>query len=206
MGRKEERIRTKKIKRRFPHLLLILLADSLYASKPVMDLCRKYKWEYLIRYKKGSIPSIAEEYEAILEKEKAGHAEYIIDIDHEGHKIHVLKFYEEKVVKGKRVKTEFQWLSSIRITPKNAEKLSGAGRKRWKIENEGFNRQKKWQGNITHACSWNARAQKNHNLMTQISDFMKQLYEYYYLRSYEIKKKQKNISSELLESFVRHLT
>ena len=24
---------------------------------------------------------------------------------------------------------------------------------RWKIENQGFNRQKHWQGNIEHACS-----------------------------------------------------
>ena len=36
----------------------------------------------------------------------------------------------------KKVRTEFQWLTSIRLTEKNAEK------KRWKIENEGSNRQK----------------------------------------------------------------
>lgn len=30
---------------------------------------------------------------------------------------------------------------------------------RWKIENQGFNRQKHWQGNIEHACSWNEQAQ-----------------------------------------------
>lgn len=37
--------------------------------------------------------------------------------------------------------------------PQVKKKLWGAGRKRWKIENEGFNRQKNWQGDITHACS-----------------------------------------------------
>ena len=37
--------------------------------------------------------------------------------------------------------------------------------------------------------------------MAQISDFMKQLYEYYYLEKNGIEKKQKNISSDLLESF-----
>ena len=42
-----------RIKKRFPRLPILLLADSLYASKPVMDLCREYKWEFLIRYKKG---------------------------------------------------------------------------------------------------------------------------------------------------------
>ena len=77
---------------------------------------------------------------------------------------------------------------------------------RWKIENQGFNRQKHWQGNIEHACSWNEQAQKNHYLMEQIADFIKQLYEYFYLKKNEIKKLQKNISSELLASFGRQLT
>ncbi len=47
---------------------------------------------------------------------------------------------------------------------------------------------------------------KNHYLMTQISDMVKQLYEWFCLKSKGIKKKQKNISSELLASFGRRLT
>lgn len=195
-----------KIKNRFPRLPIILLADSLYASKPVMDLCAAYDWDYIIRFKEGSIPSIAEDYEAIPEKETSGHAEYINDIDYKNHKVNVLRFWEEKLNKGEMVRTNFQWLTSIRITKKNALKIAETGRKRWKIENEGFNRQKNWQGDITHACSWNDQAQKNHYIMTQISDFMKQLYEHYYLKQNDIKKKQKNISSDLLESFGRQLT
>ena len=59
---------------------------------------------------------------------------------------------------------------------------------------------------MKHACSWNERAQKNHYLMEQIADFMKQLYEHFFLEKNEIKKLQKNISSELLQSFGRQLT
>ena len=191
-----------RIKKRVPRLPILLLADSLYASKQVMELCREYKWEFLIRYKKGSIPSIAEEYEKILEKGKTEKAEFVNEIDDEGKPVHVLRYREEK--EGEI--TEFQWLCSIKISKENAEKMAEAGRKRWKIENEGFNRQKNWQGDITHACSWNDQSQKNHYLMEQISDFMKQLYEYYYLKKNGIEKKQKNISSDLLASFGRQLT
>lgn len=191
-----------RIRKRFLRLPILLLADSLYASKPVMDLCRKYRWEFLIRYKDRSIPSIAEEYERIPGKEKVGKAEFVNDIDYEGEVVHVLRYREER----ERKITQFQWLSSMRVTKGNAEKLAETGRKRWKIENEGFNRQKNWQGSITHTCSWNERAQKNHYLMAQISDFMKQLYEYYYLKKNGIEKKQKNISSDLLASFGRQLT
>lgn len=195
-----------KMKEAFPRLPMILLADSLYASEPVMDICRDNGWEFIIRYKTGSIPSIAEEYEKIPEKETSGHAEFINDIDYNGNPVNMLKFFEEKVVKGETVRTDFQWLTSIRITRNNAEKIAGAGRKRWKIENEGFNRQKNWQGDITHACSHDATAMKNHYLMTQISDMIKQLYEWFCLKISGIKKKQRNISSELLASFGRQLT
>ena len=107
---------------------------------------------------------------------------------------------------GKEKTTEYAWITSIEITRKNARKIVQAGRNRWKIENKEFNRQKHWQGNIDHACSWNEQAQKNHYMMEQIADFIKQLYEYYYLEKNEIKKMQKNISSELLASFGRQLT
>lgn len=195
-----------KVKKAFPRLPIILLADSLYASEPVMDICRENQWEFIIRYKTGSIPSITEEYERIPEKETSGHAEFVNDIDYNGKPVNMLRYWEEKVVKGKAVRTGFQWLTGIRITKKNAEKVAETGRKRWKIENEGFNRQKNWQGNITHACSWDANAMKNHYLMMQVSDMIKQLYEWFYLKKSGIKKRQKNISSELLASFDRQPT
>jgi len=140
-----------KIKKAFPRLPVILLADSLYASEPVMDACRDNGWEFIIRYKTGSIPSITEEYDKIPEKGTSGHAEFVNDIDYEGKPVNMLRFWEEKMAGGETVRTDFQWLTSIRITKKNAEKTAGAGKKRWKIENEGFNRQKNWQGGH-HPC------------------------------------------------------
>lgn len=190
-----------KLKKAYPRLRIILLADSLYASEPVMDICQDNGWEYIIRYKTGSIPSIAEEYGNIPEKGQAGHAEYVNDIDYNGKKVNMLRYWEEKIEKGETVRTEFQWLTSIRLCEKNAEKVVRAGRKRWKIENEGFNRQKNWQGDITHACSWDPTAMKNHYLMVQISDMVKQLYEWFFLKKEGIRKRQKDISSDLLKSF-----
>lgn len=197
---------SQKIKKAFPRLPIMLLADSLYAAEPVMNICRENGWEFLIRYKTGSIPSITEEYERIPGKENAGHAEYINGIDYKGKPVNMLRFWEEKIVKGETVRKEYQWLTSIEITKRNAEKTAEAGRKRWKIENEGFNRQKNWQGDITHACSWNANAMKNHYLMMQTADMIKQLYEWFFLKKKGIEKRQKNISSELLASFDGQLT
>lgn len=197
---------SKKLKKAFPRLPIILLMDSLYASKSVMDICKENKWDYIIRFKDGSIPYIAKEYEAIPDKEQEENCEYINEIEYEGYKVNLMKYKEEKVENGETKIKKFQWITNLKITHKNAIKLAITGRKRWKIENEGFNRQKNWQADITHACSWAEMALKNHYLMQQIADFMKQLYEHYVLDKLGIIKKQKNISSDLLESLSGYIT
>ena len=158
-----------KIKKQFPRLPIIITADGLYVSQKVIQTCTDNSWNYIIRYKKGSASSIAKEYQSLPEKEKIGSE------------------IEKKIKPDeKKETTEFAWIADITITKNNARKIVNAGRNRWKIENQGFNRQKHWRGNIEHACSWNEQAQKNHYLMEQIADFIKQLYEYFYLKKNEI--------------------
>ena len=196
-----------KIKKKFPRLPIIITADGLYVTKNVLQICKEYHWDYIIRYKEGSASSIAKEYRALPEKETIGtDIEYQNKIMFNEFDVNLIYYREKRIIKGKEKETEFAWITSIEITKSNAKKIVNAGRNRWKIENQGFNRQKHWQGNIEHACSFNERAQKNHYLLEQIADFMKQLYEHFFLEKNGIKKLQKNISSELLASFGRQLT
>lgn len=197
----------KKIKERFPRLPIIITADALYVSRPVLKICEENKWDYIIRYKEGSAPSIAKEYRDLPEKEKAGDTiEFQNGVINQDMEVNLIYYREKKEQHGEEKETEFAWITNIQITKEKAKKIINTGRNRWKIENQGFNRQKHWQGNIEHACSWNERAQKNHYLIEQIADFIKQLYEYFYLKKNEIKKLQKNISPELLASFGEPLT
>ena len=196
-----------KIKKRFPRLPIVITADSLYVTQNVLKICEDYGWKYIIRYKEGAASSIAKEYLALPEKERIGEGiEFQNEIMFHDYDVNLIYYRERRVVKATEKETEFAWITNIKITKSNVKKIIVAGRSRWKIENQGFNRQKHWQGNIEHACSWNERAQKNHYLMEQIADFIKQLYEYFYLKKNEIKKLQKNISSELLSSFGQQLT
>lgn len=198
----------KKIKKRFPRLPIIITVDGLYVSQKVIQTCMDNGWDYIIRYKEGCAPTIAREYQALPEKEKIGlEIEYQNQIIFQDTDVNLIYYTEKEVQEdGKEKITKFAWITNITITKSNAKKIVKAGRNRWKIENQGFNRQKHWQGNIEHACSWNEQAQKNHYLMEQIADFIKQLYEYYYLKKNEIRKPQKNISPELLASFGLQLT
>lgn len=198
----------KKLKKEFPRLPVCIVADGLYVSSKVMDICKDNNWKYIIRYKEGCASTIEQEFIETPEKEVIDGAEYVNGIvyKYNAPTVNVLRYKETSVKSGKEKETRYTWITNIEISKTNAMKLVRAGRSRWKIENQGFNRQKHWQGNMEHACSFHEKAQKNHYLLEQISDFIKQLYEYFYLAKNEIKKTQKNISSDLLASFGRQLT
>lgn len=205
------------VKKEYPRLPICLLADSLYANDTVFEICRKNKWEFLIRYKEGSIPSIMEEYREITEMGEAGKAviekeeiyqrkpnrkqklkiNWVNGLEYKKKPVHVLELKIER--EGKKYK-EFRWLSSREIEEEQAEEFVETGRKRWLIENEGFNIQKNHRYIITHANSMNYNAMKNHYLITQIADILMQMYENGDKGVKELKYTIKRIAEELLES------
>lgn len=202
------------VKREYPRLPVCLLADSLYANDSVFQICRKNKWDYLIRYKEGGI---MEEYreivdmgemgERILEKEEIYrrkpklkqklHMRWVNGLEYKKHPIHVL---ELKIERAGKIYKQFTWLSSMEIDEDVAEEMTETGRKRWLIENEGFNIQKNHRYMITHANSLDYNAMKNHYLITQIADILMQMYENGDRGVKEIKYTIKKITEELLES------
>ena len=196
-----------KIKKRFPRLPICIMGDSLYVSEPVMDLCRANNWEFLLRYKDGSAPSIAEEFENIPDKEEISYTDpvtrrkgelcYVNDIGYRKHEVHMVRYIETD---KNGIKKKFQFLSSMRMDKHNAKQTVDTGRCRWKIENQGFKRQKIEAQDITHICSWNAQAMKNHYLIEQLADLIRKLYELWFLAKQGIQKTQKKISSDLLMS------
>lgn len=141
------------VKKEYPRLPICLLANSLYANESVFEICRKNKWDFLIRYKAGSIPSIMEEHqeivsmgemeEKILEKEEIYRRKpnlkqklqirWVNGLEYRKNPIHVL---ELKIERSGKVYRKFTWLSNIEINEDVAEEMTQTGRKRWLIENE----------------------------------------------------------------------
>ena len=58
-----------KIKKEYPKLRIIISGDALYASKPVMDICKEDNWKYIIRFKEGAIPTLYREFETVVKIE-----------------------------------------------------------------------------------------------------------------------------------------
>ena len=220
---------SERLKQEYPCLPVCVLADSLYASEPVFQRCiQENKCHILIRYKEGSIPSIAEEYRSIADmgeaeeldrkiareyprkgkvKEKH-HMEWVPDIDYRGYKLTLLALEIETETEktGRKETKTFQWLTDLVVTGKNAGEFAMTGRGRWQIENEGFNLQKNIRYNIQHANSKDYNAMKCHYLLTQIADILLQLYEKGIPGLREAKRDIKKISSDLLKSFGERLT
>ena len=88
-----------KIKKEYPRLRIIISGDALYASKPVMDICKENKWKYIIRFKEGAIPSLYREFETVVKIEnesKIENYEYVTNLDYRENKTNIIKYKEEK--------------------------------------------------------------------------------------------------------------
>ena len=162
----------KKIKKNYPRLNILISGDALYANQKVIDICMKNKWKYIIRLKEGAIPTLYKEFEKIVSEENECNVdkyEFVTKIAY--------KNYETNVIRYKDKETEFTYMTDLPITNKNIESSIIVGRKRWKIENEGFNIQKNGTFDIGHLYSKNAVAIKVHYLMIQIAHIIRQLVE-----------------------------
>ena len=94
-----------KLKKQFPRLNICLCADSLYACEPFFRKCGEYRWQYLIRFKEGSIPTVGKEYRKLKDLEKNRKEtkikngrywyDYVNEIDYNGCKINLMEYGEE---------------------------------------------------------------------------------------------------------------
>lgn len=206
----------RRLKSEYKRLPICVQGDALYATEPMMELCRTNGWKYIFTQKETRQKLLTESYEWIalgggkievknICKER-GTGAYINHVEEVAGKAEVMNVYEYQYTreeKQQEVKVSFRWVSNLEVTKRNLEELICAGRGRWKIENEGFNNQKNGMYRIEHINSRNSNAMKNHYLLTQVADIIMQLYLAWNPIIKETKQSIKNTSSRLLESFRR---
>lgn len=202
-----------RIKKEYPRLPICIQGDALYATEPMMKLCKENQWQYIFTQKDSRQKLLNESFKWIKEGSGAiktenlckenGTSFYANHVEEVAGKTEVMNVYEYCYINEKNEEVRFQWISSIELAKKNLEEMILAGRGRWKIENEGFNNQKNGLYRIEHINSRNSNAMKNHYLFTQIADILMQLYIVWNPFIKELGQSIKNTSSELLESFRR---
>ena len=192
----------KRLKSAFPALKIMVLLDGLYANGPVVEICRKNKWQFMIVLKDDALPSVMSEFEALaaLEKEnrhrhKWGNRNQVFrwvnDIDYRfgpnGKKrqnLHVVECKEswqgvdqksgELVDKSSR----HVWLSSKPLNRYNLHERCNLGaRSRWCIETSIL--VEKHHGyRYEHCFSYNWNAMKGYHCLMRLGHLFNVLARY----------------------------
>lgn len=182
----------------FPRLPITVLLDGLYANGPVMALCRKYHWDFMIVLQDESLPNVWREANGLhkLHPEQA-HTQtwngrrqafwWVNDIVYEygpnnrlKQVVHVVvceETWEEVNEKGELVSkmSRHAWLSSTLLRLKNVHiRCNLMGRKRWGIENDIL--QEKKQGyQYEHIFSHDWNAMKGYHYLMHLAHLLNEL-------------------------------
>jgi hypothetical protein len=180
-----------RIKKSYPQLRFVLAMDSLFAVGPVFALVRELNWHFVVTFKEGRTPALWREFRALLPHcpqnlvERAGdderHQEFrwvpdLVHEDSEGRswKVTALEC-QETTKEGPQY---FAWLTDLAVNRKTVEEIAQkGGRARWKVENEGFNRQKNSGLNLEHVYSIDPEKWKIYYVLLQIAFILMQLVE-----------------------------
>ena len=122
-------------------------------------------------------------------------------IKYKNHIFNVIRYEEKQLSKGKEKLITFNYITDLKVNDYRIEDIVTMGRRRWKIENEGFNEQKNGTFCISHLCSRNENALKIHYYFIQIAHIIRQLLDNgsIMLRKMKIKTK-KEVSAHILQS------
>lgn len=187
----------KKLKDAFPQLRICILADGLYPNEPYFETCRANHWRFIVTFKPGNLPTLWDEIEALLKlnsentrvekriqatkegiKITVSDFQWLNEIDYRGHSLNWIECKETitHCDTNRSETTTFVHLTDLPITYQEANRLSRAGRLRWKIENEGFNTQKNHGYELQHKYSRvSYRATKNYYQCLQLAHLINQL-------------------------------
>ena len=189
----------KRIKKNYPKYTFIITGDALYATIPIINICKKYKWFYIFNLKPDRLKSLNEMFEDNINyNNEVSKKDYYLssNIEFKKNFINVFKYIETKNNKI----TIFRYISNLKVTNNNIKEIVILGRKRWKIENEGFYMQKHRTFNISHMNSRNDNAMKCHYFFTQFAHTIRQLIEKGSIPVKLLNLKIKEVSVYILES------
>ena len=186
----------KRIKKNYPKQKFLITGDALYATSPIISICEKYHWLYIFNLKPDRLKYINDCFEGniALENEPT-HKHYYLSTN-----IHILHVFKYVQSEGHTYEKNFRYISNILVTSNNTKEIVAIGRKRWKIENEGFYTQKHRTFCITHMCSRNDNALKCHYFFIQFAHTFRQLLEKGRSIVTDLKLKLKEVSVFILDS------
>ena len=189
----------KRIKKNYPKYHFIITGDALYASTPIINLCKKYNWNYIFNFKPDRLKFINDSFEGnlkLLNETSISHYYLSTNIEFNKNFINVIKYIEKK----NKNETTFRYITDLLVVDDSIKDIVRLGRNRWKIENNGFHMQKHGSFNISHMCSRNDNSMKCHYFFIQVAHTIRQLLEQGNLITKSLNLKLKEVSDFILDS------
>ncbi|CAM3995800.1 hypothetical protein PAAL109150_04220 [Paenibacillus alkaliterrae] len=187
-----------RLKAAFPRLPITLLLDGLYANGPVIALCRKNRWEFMIVLQHDSLPSVWKEANALQKlhpdqviartwKGRNQTFRFTNDIEYEygsnarsKQTVHVVVCEEtwEEVDANAKVVTKTSrhaWLSSVPLHERNLHaRCNEMARSRWGLENDILPEKRQgYQYEHVFAYDWNAM--RGYHYLMHLAHLMNEL-------------------------------
>ncbi|MBW2334650.1 MAG: transposase family protein [Deltaproteobacteria bacterium] len=191
-----------RLKKEFPNLAIMVLLDGLYAKGPVIELCRKKKWQFMIVLQDKCLKSVWEEYEGLSRLEKNNeffrtwadrrqHFYWVNNIyyyygpkERKKQIVHVVvceESWEEVDQQSAEIVTKHArhaWLSSKPLNKWNVhERCNLAARHRWGIES-GILVEKCHGYQYEHCFSYNWNAMKGYHYLMRLAHMINVLAQY----------------------------
>jgi hypothetical protein len=182
----------KRLKAKFGHLCIMVLLDGLYPNGPIMELCRKNKWDFMVVLQDKSLKSVWEEYKGLKQLEtnngfnmnwgnRRQRFEWVNGIEYyygpnESKKqiVHVVvceESWQEVAKDSAEIVTKqsrHAWISSKPLDKFNVHKRCNlAARHRWGIES-GFLVEKRHGYQYEHMFSYNWNAMKGYHYLMRL--------------------------------------
>ena len=179
-----------RIKKTYPQLRFVLAVDSLYGCGPVFALTQQLGWSLVVTFKQGRTPTLWREFRALLPHcpenclkrdwadRPAQEFRWVTHLSYEDSEGRTWKLNAldctETATDGPQ--QYFAWLTALPVNKNTVEEIAQkGGRDRWKVENEGFNRQKNSGLNLEHVYSTDPEKWKSYYLLLQIAFILVQL-------------------------------
>jgi len=187
---------TKRLKKAFPHLRIMLLLDGLFACGPVIERCRSYGWHYMIVLQEGSLPYVWQEFRGLRKmmgaegrlEQRWGDRhqlfETVNDIDYRWednqrkhatlHMIVCREDWQEVNEKGEEVTrtSKWAWICDLPFDSSRVHtRCNLAGRHRWTIE-EGILTEKRRGYDYEHCYAYDWNAMRGYHCLMQLGHLL----------------------------------
>ena len=181
-----------RLKKEFPQLQVVLAGDSLFACGRVLQLAADNDWSYVLTFKKGHLPAVWAEFQRLLPMCPRNVLEqtlpcgtrqvyrWVDDLSYEDDCKRRWHFTGIECLETPpdQEPTRFAWITHLPVSRNTVVDIATkGGRYRWKIENEGFNRQKNSGLNLEHVYSTDPEKLQAYYHLLQIAFILVQLLE-----------------------------